>query len=152
MRKCPYMKEDEFEEWSKVAALCGEAKAVADNTAVPEWRRKLRTAATLCSQVVDERIGHIIEPRQVLALARKHKELEVCMVRRSRQKQPPEQGFVQMSEDDANTILELALCSCLACQQGEMVKDCRFRKALHSIGCPVAKDDVDENTCEFCYK
>ena len=152
MRRCGYMKEDEFEEWSKVAALCGEAKAIADNTAVQEWRRKLRTAATLCSQVVDERIGCITEPKHVLALARKHKELEVCMVRRNRPKKPAENGFIQMSEDDANTILELALCACLSCKQGEVVKDCRFRKALHSVGCPVAKDDVGAGECEFLYK
>ena len=149
MKKLPYMSKDELINWLKVGVLAGEAARIAALTPDKSWKQKLKTIATYAENITNERLK-LLDKNQTISVARRRNHTKMLMLTTDEDrmfKLPT--AFVKIEEEDYLDILELAFCSCQSCEQGMCVRDCKYRKILHKLGAPVARNDVNKMQCEF---
>lgn len=59
MNKNPYMSKNELINWLKLAVLVGELDSMIENTKDSIWRKAMKTARTLLSKIVEERLSFV---------------------------------------------------------------------------------------------
>ena len=150
MNKNKYISKSELEQLYKVGLCGGEFEIIAKKTEDKTWKRKLKTMSTMCKNITDERLA-CIDKVQLPSVARRIKNSEIIIVTTDKQrfleKQETEET-AQFKVEHINDIVELALNSCRACDQKNK-HQCKYRQAMHSVGIPVARENVKENECEF---
>lgn len=156
MKKEHYMSKNEMLDAMKVGTFSGELEAIADRTTVPEWRKRLRTAATNCQKVLEERL-FCLDKNQLQTVQRRHSHNKMIYVTSDDKRYEPTdkedpQELVTVAIEDLYTVIDHAFESCHLCEQGEKVKDCPYRKLYHRISVPVARDNPETGQCEFMWE
>lgn len=151
MKKAPYMSKNELLDFLKVGCLCGELAAIAERTPDAKWRQKMKTCVTYLDGIAIERLT-CMDMAQIESVKRRKDSSHIILQTEDQKRYiggTPDKEIVHIAIDDLETLAELALNSCLACQEGLCVKDCRFRVVMHRVGIPVVRDDVVTGQCEF---
>ena len=151
MKRSSYMSREELKSWLFCGAMAGQAAAIAENTQEKDWRQKLKTAAKYLENITNERL-QCLEKEQLKSVIRRRKGASVVMVTEDKNRyegKPEEKATV--SVEDLQDLAELALCTCKVCKQGEIVKECKFRLAMHRMGIMPAENLEQEGPgiCEF---
>lgn len=150
MKKAPYMGRAELLNYLKIGILAGEAENVAKVTEDKGWARKLKCASTYCKNVITERLKYLSK-EQIEAVARRNKHTELLLLT-SDQKRIRENKIeesIMVETEDLYDLLDLAMKSCLCCEQGEYCKDCKYRKMYHRLGVPPLRLNPKDGECEF---
>ena len=71
MKKERYMSKNEMLDAMKVGTFSGELEAIANRTPESEWRKRLRSAATNCQKVLEERL-FCLDKDQLQTVQRRH--------------------------------------------------------------------------------
>lgn len=150
MKKATYMSSNELRDYLAVGILAGEAEAIANRTDVPEWRKRLRTASTLCSKVINER-AEALDKKQLLTVARRNKNTELIMKSVDQKRLPRVfEKEVSISCDDLYDLLDYSLLECYSCPQGEAcVGKCHMREVYHRLGVEPLRMNPLPGQCEF---
>lgn len=156
MKKERYMSKNEMLDAMKVGTFSGELEAIADRTPETEWRKRLRSAATNCQKVLEERLL-CLDKDQLQTVQRRHNHNKMVYVTSDDKRYAPTdkedpQELVTVSIDDLYTIIDHAFESCHLCTQGIKVEECRYRKLYHRLGVPVARDNPADGQCEFMWE
>lgn len=150
MKKAPYMGRAELLNYLKIGILAGEAENIAKVTEDKGWARKLKCASTYCKNVITERLKYLSKD-QIGTVARRNKHAEILLLtsdqKRIREDKIEESIIVET--EDLYDLLDLALKSCLCCEQGEFCQDCRYRKMYHRLGVPPLRLNPKDGECEF---
>ena len=152
MNHNPYMARAEMLEYLKVGILAGEAENIAMTTERfdKKWAQKLRTAAKYCQNIITERLKYMSK-EQVLTLSRRNKHTEMFLLTsdQKRIREDREEVSITVETDDLYDLLDLAMKSCLCCEQGEYCKSCRYRSMYHRLGVPPLRTNPKDGECEF---
>ena len=156
MKKERYMSKNEMLDAMKVGTFSGELEAIANRTPESEWRKRLRSAATNCQKVLEERL-FCLDKDQLQTVQRRHNHNKMVYVTSDDKRYVPTdkenpQELVTVSIDDLYTVIDHAFESCHLCEQGSKVKDCQYRKLYHRLGVPVARDNPKTTQCEFMWE
>ena len=149
MKKSSYMSKNELISFLKLDCLCGEIAEEVTITPVPEWRKKMKTVVTMMDNLLKDRLK-CLEPEQLVSVARRKEYTKIILSSEDKDRfGVVEKEIVKCDMEDIETLAELALNSCLACKEGDCVKDCRFRLAMHRLGLEVANDEPEKGKCEY---
>ena len=153
MKRAPYMSRPELTSFLFVGAMAGQLKEIAKVTQEPDWRQKIKTAATYLCKITDERVG-CLDREQILSVDRRRKGVDIVMMTEDAERyREPAKELVQVDLDDLETLGELAFSDCQSkCMRegrAEMVKECPHRQAYHRLGLTPAVDSPKSGQCEF---
>ena len=154
MKRAPYMSRPELTSFLFVGAMAGQLKEIAKVTQEPDWRQKIKTAATYLCKITDERVG-CLDREQILSVDRRRKGVDIVMMTEDAERyKEPVKELVQVDLDDLETLAEQALYVCTFCEHvgnedAEGVKGCRYRQAYHRLGLTPAVDSPKSGQCEF---
>lgn len=152
MKRSTYMSKDEMIDWIKVGVLASEADAIAARTPEADWRKKLKTAATMCSNIITERL-RALDRNQLKSVVRRKEHSSLRLYTSDQLKVDTERERLEpnitLETEDYYDILDMALLSCMKCAQGEVVTDCRMREIYHRLGVPIARENPKVGECEF---
>lgn len=156
MKKERYMSKNEMLDAMKVGTFSGELEAIANRTPESEWRKRLRSAATNCQKVLEERL-FCLDKDQLQTVQRRHNHNKMVYVTSDDKRYVPAdkenpQELVTVSIDDLYTVIDNAFESCHLCTQGIKVEECRYSKLYHRLGVPVARDNPAAGQCEFMWE
>lgn len=152
MKRSSYMSKNELIDFLKIGVLAGECAAIAERTPEKDWRQKMKTAATYLGKITEERL-FALDVAQLLSVDRRRKTTQIVLHTEDQKRfTTVEKEVVSVDLDDLETLAELALNSCMACPEGECVKACRFRLAMHKLGITVAREDAVDGRCEYKYQ
>ena len=143
MKKERYMSKNEMLDAMKVGTFSGELEAIANRTPESEWRKRLRSAATNCQKVLEERL-FCLDKDQLQTVQRRHNHNKMVYVTSDDKRYVPTdkenpQELVTVSIDDLYTVIDHAFESC-------------HRKLYHRLGVPVARDNPADGQCEFMWE
>lgn len=150
MKRATYMSSNELLDWLKIGCFAGEADAIAKRTPEADWRKKLKTIATMAANITNERLA-AIEPKQQRTVERrsKHTSLMLLSVDQQRTERHVETE-VHISIDDLYDLLDAMCLSCRLCPQGEsVVKACTRRDLMHRVGVEAFREPQNVGECEF---
>lgn len=155
MKKERYMSKNEMLDAMKVGTFAGELESIAERTSEPSWRRRLRTAATNCQKVLEERLLSL-DKEQLQTVQRRHNHNKMVYVTNDDKRYAPTdtedpQELVTVSVEDLYTVIDHAFESCQLCAQGNKVEACEYRRLYHRLGVPVARDNPLAGQCEFMW-
>jgi len=123
-------------------------------TEVPEWLRRLKTMKTFAKKLIEERMGCLdpVEEKKVLRRSQ-HTGIKVYSYDDARVDKDDYGRKVTVDLEAMLTIADAALLECFSCPQGDVVKECQFRKAFHALGlqCGAARENPAPGQCEFRY-
>ena len=153
MKRAPYMSRPELTSFLFVGAMAGQLKEIAKVTQEPDWRQKIKTAATYLCKITDERVG-CLDREQILSVDRRRKGVDIVMMTEDAERyKEPAKELVKVDLDDLETLGELAFSDCQSkCMRegrAEMVKSCPHRQAYHRLGLTPAVDSPKDGQCEF---
>ena len=153
MKRAPYMSRNELTSFLFVGAMAGQLKEIAKVTQEPDWRQKIKTAATYLCKITDERVGSL-ELEQIKSVNRRRQGVSIVMLTEDAERyKEPAKELVQVDLDDLETLGELAFSDCQSkCMRegrAEMVKECPHRQAYHRLGLTPAVDSPEAGQCEF---
>ena len=153
MKRAPYMSRNELTSFLFVGAMAGQLKEIAKVTQEPDWRQKIKTAATYLCKITDERVG-CLDREQILSVDRRRKGVDIVMMTEDAERyKEPAKELVKVDLDDLETLGELAFSDCQSkCMRegrAEMVKECPHRQAYHRLGLTPAVDSPKDGQCEF---
>lgn len=153
MKKSSYCGKEELLDVLKMGVFMSECESIADKTPVKEWAQKLRTVKTYCSKIFDERLAALDDKQKATVLRRyKHTVIKFYTSDQNRivasQDGKPEEE-VTVVFDDLFDLVDLAMYNCMACPQGECIKNCYYRDLFHRLGVMVSRDNPQEGECEF---
>lgn len=152
MKRAPYMSRPELTSFLFVGAMAGQLKEIAKVTQEPDWRQKIKTAATYLCKITDERVG-CLDREQILSVDRRRKGVDIVMMTEDAERyKEPAKELVKVDLDDLETLAELALDACQNCLKegrGEKVQGCPYRQTLHRLGIMPAVDSPKSGQCEF---
>ena len=152
MKRAPYMSKPELMSFLKVGCCAGELAEIAKVTKEPDWRQKIKTAATYLSKITDQRVA-CLDREQIFSVDRRRKNAQVVMLTEDAERyKEPVKELVKVDVDDLETLAELALTACQNCLlegRGEKVQSCPYRQTFHRLGIMPAVDEVKEGQCEF---
>ena len=151
MKRSSYMSRNELYSFLKVGSMAGELEVIANQTPEKDWRQKLKTASKYLENITLQRL-QCLDPVQLVSVARRKDSAKLVMVTEdaNRYEGVPEEKAT-VSVEDLQDLAELALCTCKVCKQGDIVKDCRFRLAMHRMGIMPAENLEQEGPgiCEY---
>ena len=78
MKRAPYMSKPELMSFLKVGCCAGELAEIAKVTQEPDWRQKIKTAATYLCKITDERVGSL-ELEQIKSVNRRRQGVSIVM-------------------------------------------------------------------------
>ena len=153
MKRAPYMSRNELTSFLFVGAMAGQLKEIAKVTQEPDWRQKIKTAATYLCKITDQRVA-CLDREQILSVDRRRKGVDVVMMTQDAERyKEPEKELVRVDLADLETLAELAFrdCQSKCAMEGvaELVKDCPHRQAYHRLGLTPAVDEPKSGQCEF---
>lgn len=155
MKRAPYISATELQEFLKLGAVADLCEVMLTTTTDKEWLKRLRTANTHLHTLVNERVA-CLDLKQIRSLLRRKEHTAIRLytsdeVRIDDEKYKVGVPYekVTMDIEDLQDMAELALCACQACPQGELVPTCKFRRTMHNLGFPVARDEIGKTQCEF---
>jgi len=150
LRGTPYISSQEMASFLTLGCLATECGLSLSDVKNPQWHKRIKTATTNLEKVIDERVA-LLDKSQYLPVMRRKDHTAVMLVSKDNKRFIAENqtDIVQVSLDDIFEIGELALNSCTACEQGECVKECRFRKVFHRLSIPVLNENPQAGKCEF---
>ena len=143
------MSKEELLQYLKIGALASESLNIAKVTKDKVWHKRLMTAVTLLTKIVDER-AKCLDREQLLSVARRHKNTKVMLQSTDdfRITGETEKEVVSCDLNDLETLAELALMHCKTCKLcGNDKRDCEYRKTYHRLGIEVANTEPDG--CEY---
>lgn len=155
MKKERYMSKNEMLDAMKVGTFSGELEAIANRTHESEWRKRLRSAATNCQKVLEERL-FCLDKDQLQIVQRRHNHNKMVYVTSDDKRYVPTdkenpQELVTVAIDDLYMVIDHAFESCQLCPQGDKVEVCEYRRLYHRLGVPVARDNPLAGQCEFMW-
>lgn len=151
MKRESYMSKNELLDFLKIGILAGEVEIIAKRTPEKDWQRKMKCAATYLGNIVNERLK-ALAPEQLQTVSRRNKHTEIKLFTSDQirlQGESRMEDAVTVDTDVLYDVVDLAMLSCFKCAQGDLVKDCRFRKHFHTIGVSVCRTNPKEGECEF---
>ena len=152
MKRAPYMSRNELTSFLFVGAMAGQLKEIAKVTQEPDWRQKIKTAATYLCKITDERVGSL-ELEQIKSVNRRRQGVSIVMLTEDAERyKEPAKELVRVDLDDLETLAELALDACQNCLKegrGEKVQSCPYRQTFHRLGIMPAVDSPKDGQCEF---
>ena len=152
MKRAPYMSRNELTSFLFVGAMAGQLKEIAKVTQEPDWRQKIKTAATYLCKITDERVG-CLDREQIVSVDRRRKGVDIVMLTEDAERyKEPVKELVRVDVDDLETLAELALAACQDCLlegRGARVQSCPYRQTFHRLGIMPAVDSPEAGQCEF---
>ena len=152
MKRAPYMSRNELTSFLFVGAMAGQLKEIAKVTQEPDWRQKIKTAATYLCKITDQRVA-CLDREQIFSVDRRRKNAQVVMLTEDAERyKEPVKELVKVDVDDLETLAELALTTCQNCLlegRGEKVQGCPYRQTFHRLGIMPAVDEPQLGCCEF---
>ena len=152
MKRAPYMSRNELTSFLFVGAMAGQLKEIAKVTQEPDWRQKIKTAATYLCKITDERVG-CLDREQIVSVDRRRKGVDIVMLTKDAERyKEPVKELVRVDVDDLETLAELALAACQDCLlegRGARVQSCPYRQTFHRLGIMPAVDSPEAGQCEF---
>ena len=152
MKRAPYMSRPELTSFLFVGAMAGQLKEIAKVTQEPDWRQKIKTAATYLCKITDERVG-CLDREQIVSVDRRRKGVDIVMLTEDAERyKEPVKELVRVDVDDLETLAELALAACQDCLlegRGARVQGCPYRQTFHRLGIMPAVDSPEAGQCEF---
>lgn len=153
MKKSSYCGKDELLDVLKMGVFMSECEDIANKTPVKEWAQKLRTVKTYCGKIFDERLKALDDKQKATVLRRyNHTVIKFYTSDQNRiaaKNDNKPETEVTVSHDDLFDLLDLAMFNCMACPQGECIKQCYYRDLFHRLGVIVSRDETAEGECEF---
>ena len=149
MKENPFMSKNELIKFLTLGTLCGELAGVIEHTDNKSWRQKLKTCVTYLDRVLIERLS-LLDRKQLDSVNRRKNTTHIFLKTEDQLRyDKDEQEIVKVVEEDLFELAELALNSCLACKEGDIVKECRFRSVMHRVGIPVVNCKPKAGQCEY---
>lgn len=152
MKKAPYMASAEMQQLMWLSAMVQMVERITENTKEKDWLEKLKNIETLTNELIGERLL-LLDEKEKKKVERRatHLAIKVYGYDDVRVDKSDYNRSVTVSFEDLVTIADAALLECKSCPQGDVVKDCQFRKALHSLGlnCGTARENPAKGECEF---
>ena len=152
MKKSPYMASAEMSQIIWCSAMLQMVEKMLETTKEKEWVKRLKTIETLINKIVVERLV-CLDPVEKDKVERRAKNLacKVYSYDDARVDRSDHGRKVTVMFEDLLDIADLALLECTSCPQGDVVKDCRYRKAFHKLGltCGSSRENPKEGECEF---
>ena len=151
MKRSSYMSRTELMQFLKIGSAAGELEVISNQTTEKDWRQKLKTASKYLENITLQRLL-CLDRAQLKSVERRKDSAKLIMLTEDADRyegEPEEKATV--SVEDLQDLAELAICTCKVCKQGDIVKDCRFRLAMHRMGIMPAENLEQEGPgiCEF---
>lgn len=154
MKHTRYMAKNEMMEYVRLASMLGFLDSLLETTEDKDWRRRIKTASTLLTKIIDERWVDMEKMEQNKA-ARRIKTLGVKVYSYDDYKadSDDEGRKVTITQDDFFDLVDASWLNCYGCPQGELVKNCPRRKLFHRLGLQVhqSRQNPAEGECEWRY-
>jgi len=116
------------------------------------WAKWLKTAETFMNKVIDERLM-TLDPMELKDMVYRREVSDIRVVPHDAKrvvKAMAGREYASVPRDDLLLICELAMIGCHNCPQGEYVKRCEYRAALHACGVPIdPSESCGKGRCEF---
>lgn len=152
MKKSTYMSMAELQQYMWLSAFIQATEKIIDNTTEPSWLWRLRTIRTHLRKLIDER-AEAMEPAEQQKVMRRAKNMGIKVYHYddARVDRDDIGRKVTVGLEDLLTLADAALLECYSCPQGDVVKDCQFRKAFHRLGlqCGASRENPAPGECEF---
>ena len=136
----------------EIGCYAEDTKKHAKTTEEKRWAKWMKTAETFLNKVIDERLM-TLDPMVLKDIVYRREVSDIRVVphdakRVVRAMQGRE--FASVPREDLLTICELAMIGCHNCPQGEYIKTCEYRRALHACGVPIdPSESCGKGRCEF---
>lgn len=159
MNTRPYLKGDDIYEllmymgasWN-LGNFAEATKKHAKTEQEKRWAKWTKTAVTFLEKVIDEKLMTMDE-KQLANMVRRRSTVNIKVVPMDSirvQKIMDHASDVLVKRDQLLSVMELALMGCHCCPQGEYVKNCPYRQAMHACGVPISVNESDgPGRCEF---
>ena len=152
MKKSPYMASAEMSQIMWCASILQMVEEMLKTTKEKEWIKRFKTIETLINKTVGERLLCLEQvERDKVERRAKNLATKVYSYDDARVDRSDHGRKVTVMFEDLLDIADLALLECKSCPQGDVVKDCRYRKAFHKLGltCGSSRENPKAGECEF---
>ena len=129
-----------------------ETKKHAKSPEERRWAKWMKTAETLLNKVVDERLL-LLDQMQLKDMVYRRSVSDVRIVPHDSKRivhAMAGREYAYVPREDLLTVFELAMIGCHNCPQGDYIKKCGYRRALHACGVPIdPSESCGKGRCEF---
>lgn len=155
MKHHPYMGSVEMSELLYLSAMVQMCETIIDSTQDKKWLQRLRSCKTMFEKTTAERISYLSEEElpKVDRRARSHV-IRACTKDDARFDSSLIKRKITIDFEDLMTLADGCILNCYLCPQGDLVKKCPRRLALHRLGlqCAQSRQDPKKGECEWRYE
>ena len=155
MKHHPYMGSVEMSELLYLSAMVQMCETIIDSTQDKKWLQRLRSCKTMFEKTTAERISYLSEEElpTVDRRARSHV-IRACTKDDARFDSSLIKRKITIDFEDLMTLADGCILNCYLCPQGDLVKKCPRRLALHRLGlqCAQSRQDPKKGECEWRYE
>lgn len=155
MKHHPYMGSVEMSELLYLSAMVQMCETIIESTQDKKWLQRLRSCKTMFEKTAAERISYLSEEElpKVDRRARSHV-IRTYTKDDARFDSSQIKRKVTIDFEDLMTLADGCILNCYLCPQGDLVKKCPRRLALHRLGlqCAQSRQDPKKGECEWRYE
>lgn len=155
MKHHPYMGSVEMSELLYLSAMVQMCETIIESTQDKKWLQRLRSCKTMFEKTAAERISYLSEEElpKVDRRARSHV-IRTYTKDDARFDSSQIKRKVTIDFEDLMTLADGCILNCYLCPQGDLVKKCPRRLALHRLGlqCAQSRQAPKKGECEWRYE
>ena len=155
MKHHPYMSSIEMSELMYLSAMVQMCESLEKTTEDKKWLQRLRSCKTLLDKIAVERVSYLDEKEKPKVGRRAHNlVIRVYSKDDARFDSSQIKRKVTIDFEDLMTLVDGCILNCYLCPQGDLVKKCPRRLALHRLGlqCAQSRQDPKKGECEWRYE
>lgn len=145
----------EMSELLYLSAMVQMCETIIESTQDKKWLQRLRSCKTMFEKTAAERISYLSEEElpKVDRRARSHV-IRTYTKDDARFDSSQIKRKVTIDFEDLMTLADGCILNCYLCPQGDLVKKCPRRLALHRLGlqCAQSRQDPKKGECEWRYE
>lgn len=149
-----YMSSSQMIEYMWLSTMRQICERVLKTTTDKAWRQRIKTCDTLISKIITERWNDMDKMEQDKAWRRIQKiGIKVYAYDDARVDREDYGRDVTIKFEDLLELADGCSLQCMACAQGDLVKDCSRRKMFHRLGlhCHKSRENPGPGECEYRY-
>lgn len=155
MKHHPYMGSVEMSEFLYLSAMVQMCETIIESTQDKKWLQRLKSCKTLLGKIIAERTAYLSEEEMPKVLRRSVSHvIRVYTKDDARFDSSQIKRKVTIDFEDLMTLVDGCILNCYLCPQGDLVKKCPRRLALHRLGlqCAQSRQDPKKGECEWRYE
>ena len=155
MKHHPYMGSVEMNQLMYLSAMVQMSEKLIETTEDKKWLQRLRSVKTLLDKTAVERIAYLDE-KEKFKVTRRVQNIVIRVYSKDDARFDSSQikRKVTIDFEDLMELADGCILNCYSCPQGDVVKKCPRRLALHRLGlqCAQSRENPKKGECEWRYE